>query len=115
MVPGKDLGWEVKNGLLGTSQEANNLVTDPEVLEFRIACWFFRLGKREQFRPWATGDGMKFKILEDYGKPADIHGMGALYGRKFHRRMQAWRPGRGRRLTCDWLGEQSLVVVTTNA
>jgi hypothetical protein len=79
MVTGKDLGWIVKDGLLSNVPGANNLVSDAKFWNFELHAEF-RLGKESN-----SGIGLRgryeVQILEDFGQPADIHGMGALYGR----------------------------------
>jgi Domain of Unknown Function (DUF1080) len=79
MVPGKDLGWVMKDGALSNVAGANNLVSEQKFWNFELHAEF-RLGKESN-----SGIGLRgryeVQILEDYGKPADVHGMGALYGR----------------------------------
>ena len=79
LVPGKALGWLIKDGILTNVPGANNLVTDQKFWNFELHAEF-RLGKDSN-----SGIGLRgryeVQILEDFGQPADIHGMGALYGR----------------------------------
>lgn len=82
MVPGKDLGWSVRNpgGILANSPGANNLVSEQKF-------WNFQLHTEFRIFPESnSGIGLRgryeVQILEDFGKPPETHGMGALYARK---------------------------------
>ena len=109
MVPGKDLGWQVKGGLLGNVAGANNLVTDQKFWNFELHVTF-RLGKDSN-----SGLGLRgryeVQILEDFGKPADIHGMGALYGRKVPTKNAGAAPGAWQTLDVRLVGRTVTVVV----
>jgi hypothetical protein len=109
MVPGKDLGWEVKDRLLGNVAGANNLVTDQKFWNFELHV-IFRLGKESN-----SGLGLRgryeVQILEDFGKPADIHGMGALYGRKIPSKNAGMAPGAWQTIDVRLVGRTVTVVV----
>jgi hypothetical protein len=109
MVPGKDLGWEVKDGLLGNVAGANNLVSDQKFWNFELHV-IFRLGKDSN-----SGLGLRgryeVQILEDFGKPADIHGMGALYGRKTPAKNAGLAPGAWQRIDVRLVGRFVTVLV----
>ena len=109
MVPGKDIGWQVKGGLLGNVAGANNLVTDQKFWNFELHVTF-RLGKDSN-----SGLGLRgryeVQILEDFGKPADIHGMGALYGRKVPAKNAGQAPGTWQSIDVRLVGRTVTVVV----
>ena len=109
MVPGKDLGWEVKDRLLGNVAGANNLVSDQKFWNFELHA-IFRLGKDSN-----SGLGLRgryeVQILEDFGKPADIHGMGALYGRKIPAKNAGLAPGEWQRIDVRLVGRFVTVLV----
>jgi hypothetical protein len=109
MVPGKDLGWEVKDRLLGNVAGANNMVSDDKFWNFELHV-VFRLGKDSN-----SGLGLRgryeVQILEDFGKPADIHGMGALYGRKIPSKNAGLAPGAWQRIDVRLVGRLVTVLV----
>lgn len=79
IVPGKELGWSVENGILKSTGGANNLVSEKTFWNFDLHVEF-RLGKRSN-----SGIGLRgryeIQILEDYGRPPNSHTNGALYSR----------------------------------
>ena len=109
MVPGKDIGWQVKGGLLGNIAGANNLVSDQKFWNFELRV-VFRLGKESN-----SGLGLRgryeVQILEDFGKPADIHGMGALYGRQTPTKNAGLEPGAWQTIAVRLVGRTVTVVV----
>lgn len=109
MVPGKELGWQVKAGLLANIAGANNLVSDQKFWNFELHA-VFRLGKDSN-----SGLGLRgryeVQILEDFGKPADIHGMGALYGRKVPTKNAGLAPGAWQTIDVRLVGRTVTVVV----
>ncbi|MFB3828420.1 MAG: DUF1080 domain-containing protein [Bryobacteraceae bacterium] len=79
MIPGKDLGWKVENGLLRSTGKANNLESDGKYWNY-ILHLEYRVGPQSN-----SGIGLRgryeVQILEDYGRPLDVHSNGALYSR----------------------------------
>ncbi len=79
MVPGQDLGWWVKDGLLTNKAGANNLVSEEKFWNFELHVEY-KLGKGSN-----SGIGLRgryeVQIFDDFGQPADSHGNGALYSR----------------------------------
>jgi hypothetical protein len=79
MIAGEDLGWWVKDGLLTNKAGANNLVSVDKFWNFELHIEY-RLGKGSN-----SGIGLRgryeVQIYDDYGKPVDSHGNGALYSR----------------------------------
>jgi len=79
MVPGKDLGWKVEGGIMKNVAGANNLVSSEKFWNFELHCEF-KIGEHSN-----GGIGLRgryeIQIVDDYGKPADTHGTGALYSR----------------------------------
>lgn len=79
LVPNLPLGWTVKEGALANVAGANNLVSDRSFWNFKVHVEY-RVGKDSN-----SGIGLRgryeVQILEDYGKPPNRHGNGALYSR----------------------------------
>ena len=79
LTPNKPLGWTVEGGILKSTGGASNLVTVQKFWNYQLHVEF-RLGKGSN-----SGLGLRARyevqILDDYGKPANTHGNGALYSR----------------------------------
>ena len=79
MVPGKELGWTVENGIMKNVAGANNLVSSETFWNFELHCEF-KIGAHSN-----GGIGLRgryeIQIIDDFGKPPDSHGTGALYSR----------------------------------
>jgi hypothetical protein len=79
MVPGQELGWTVENGALSNKPAANNLVSEEKFWNFKLHVEF-KVSEHTN-----SGIGLRgryeVQILDDYGKPPDLHGNGALYSR----------------------------------
>lgn len=78
-VPGHPLNWTVENGALSNAPAANNLVSDQKFWNFKIHVEF------KVSQDTNSGIGLRARyevqILDDFGKPAESHGNGALYSR----------------------------------
>jgi hypothetical protein len=78
-VPGQALGWTVENGALSNQPSANNLVSDQKFWNFKIHVEY------KVSHDTNSGIGLRARyevqILDDFGKPPDTHGNGALYSR----------------------------------
>jgi len=79
MIPGKELGWKARDGLLTNMPKANNLVSTEKF-------WNFELHAEYRLREDSnSGIGLRgryeIQIQDDYGKPCDSHCHGALYSR----------------------------------
>jgi len=79
IVPGQDLGWTVEDGILKSKGGANNLETDAKFWNFELHLEY-RLAQHSN-----SGIGLRgryeIQILEDAGRPLDVHSNGALYSR----------------------------------
>lgn len=79
MVPGKPLGWTVKDGAMANVAGANNLISAATFWNFALHAEF-KVGARSN-----SGIGLRgryeVQILEDHGRPPDVHSNGALYSR----------------------------------
>ena len=79
MIPDKPLGWAVKDGSLTNVAGANNLISTRRFFNYDLHAEF-RVGAHSN-----SGIGLRgryeVQILEDFGKPMDSHGNGALYSR----------------------------------
>jgi hypothetical protein len=79
VVPGKELGWAVKDGVMSNQGGANNLVSGKKF-------WNFRLHVEYRVGPGSnSGIGLRgryeVQILEDYGRPLSGHSNGTIYSR----------------------------------
>jgi len=79
LTPDKPFGWTVENGILTSTGGASNLVTLQKFWNYKLHVEF-RLGKGSN-----SGLGLRARyevqILDDFGKPPNTHGNGALYSR----------------------------------
>jgi hypothetical protein len=110
MVAGQELGWEVKDGNMSNKAGANNLVTEQKF-------WNFELHAEYKYGAGSnSGLGLRgryeVQILDDYGKPAESHGHGALYARFTPAVNASKKPGEWQTLDIRLIGR--LVTVTLN-
>jgi hypothetical protein len=79
LVPGRSLGWSVKDGMLSSTGHANNLISNAKFWNF-ILHLDYRVGPHSN-----SGIGLRgryeVQILEDHGRPPNTHSNGALYSR----------------------------------
>ncbi|MBZ5592323.1 MAG: DUF1080 domain-containing protein [Acidobacteriia bacterium] len=79
LIPNLPLGWAFKDGAMTNAAGANNLVSDQTFWNFKLHVEF-RVGEHSN-----SGIGLRgryeVQILEDYGKPPNLHSNGALYSR----------------------------------
>jgi hypothetical protein len=79
MIPNRELGWEVADGIMKNKAGANNLVSEQKFWNFDLECEF-RLGKGTN-----SGIGLRgryeVQIIDDFGRPPNTHSAGALYSR----------------------------------
>ncbi len=79
LTPDKPFGWTIEDGILKSTGGASNLVSLGKFWNFALHVEF-RLGKNSN-----SGLGLRARyevqILDDYGRPANTHGNGALYSR----------------------------------
>jgi hypothetical protein len=77
--PERKIEWTVKDGVTANVPAAVDLVTEQKFWNFRLHAEY-RVGPKSN-----SGIGLRgryeVQILEDFGKPADTHGNGALYSR----------------------------------
>lgn len=110
LVPGQPLGWEVKDGILGNRPAANNLVSDKKF-------WNFELHAEYRVSPNTnSGIGLRgryeVQILDDYGKPPNTHGNGALYSRILPTENASLPPGQWQTVDIRLIGRW--VTITLN-
>jgi len=79
MVPGKELGWKIEDGIMKNVAGANNLVSAEKFWNFELHCEF-KIGARSNGGLGLRGR-YEIQIVDDFGKPAGSHGTGALYSR----------------------------------
>jgi len=79
LIPNRETGWVVKDGILTNVPRANNLVSEQKFWNFALHVEF-RLAKGSN-----SGIGLRgryeVQILDDYGRPPNTHSQGALYSR----------------------------------
>jgi len=71
--------WKQENGILRNGPGTTDILSDAKFMDFRLHAEY-RVGPHSN-----SGIGLRgryeVQILEDYGKPPDTHGNGALYSR----------------------------------
>jgi hypothetical protein len=110
MVANVDLGWEVKNGLMSNKAGANNLISDQKFWNFDLhAEYRFGAGSNSGF---GLRGRYEVQILDDYGKPPESHGHGALYSRYAPAVNASNKPGEWQTVDIRLIGR--FVTVTLN-
>src|SRR5262249_15990688 len=72
-------GWTGIDGVMTNKPKGNNLVTPPRVEDFKIQSKY-NIEKKSK-RGVYVGGRYELQVLDDAGKPPDIHGHMALYSR----------------------------------
>lgn len=72
-------GWTVIDGVMTNEAKANNLVTPHRFGDFKIYCEY-KLEEKSNSGIYLRGR-YELQVLDDAGKPPDIHGHMALYSR----------------------------------
>ena len=80
---GQPMGWSIEDGVMTNVEHANNLVSKEKFKDFRIQAEY-KLGPNSNSGIYLRGR-YELQVLDDYGKPADIHGHMSIY---------AWKPPR---------------------
>jgi hypothetical protein len=110
LVAGQPLGWTVKDGIMGNTPAANNLVSDKKFWNFDLHAEF-RVSVETN-----SGIGLRARyevqILDDFGKPPNTHGNGALYSRILPAENASRPPGEWQTMDIRLIGRQ--VSVTLN-
>ena len=110
LVAGKPLGWTVKDGIMSNTPAANNLVSEKKFWNFDLHAEF-RVSAETN-----SGIGLRARyevqILDDYGRPPNTHGNGALYSRILPTENASRPPGEWQTLDIRLIGRQ--VSVTLN-
>jgi len=109
MVPGLALGWTVENGALSNAPAANNLVSDQRFWNFKIHV------ECKLSADTNSGIGLRgryeVQILDDFGKPPDTHGNGALYSRILPTMNASKKPGEWQSYDIRLVGRDVTVVL----
>ena len=71
-------GWVVEDGVLVNKKPGEDLVSDRKFMDFKVHAEF-RLPKGSNSGLYLRGR-YEAQIDDDYGKPANSHGMGGIYG-----------------------------------
>ena len=78
-VPGKELGWSVKDGTLqNAGANANNIYSEQKFKDFRLEVEF-NVDPKSNSGIYLRGR-YEIQIIDQADRPLDIHSMGALYG-----------------------------------
>ncbi len=78
-IPGKELGWSVKDGILqNAGANANNIYTDRKFQDFRLEVEF-NVDPKSNSGIYLRGR-YEIQIIDQIGRPLDVHSIGALYG-----------------------------------
>ena len=72
-------GWTVVDGVMTNEAKANNLVTRHRFRDFKIHCEY-KIEEKSNSGIYLRGR-YELQVLDDAGKPPDIHGHMALYSR----------------------------------
>lgn len=109
LIPNRDLGWTVKDGILTNMPKANNLVSEQKFWNFDLHAEF-RVGEHSN-----SGIGLRgryeIQILEDYGKKQNAHNNGALYSRIAPSENASRKPGEWQTFDIRLIGRQVKVVL----
>lgn len=105
----KELGWEVIGGLLTNTPGANNLDSEQSFWNFKIHAEY-RLGEHSN-----SGIGLRgryeVQVFEDYGKPPDKQGHGAVYYRITPTENASLPPGEWQTMDITLIGRMVTVVL----
>jgi hypothetical protein len=109
LIPNLALGWEVKDGAMANAAGANNLVSEQSFWNFKLHVEY-RVGEHSN-----SGIGLRgryeVQILEDYGKPPNLHSNGALYSRIAPSENASKLPGEWQAYDIRLVGRQVTVVL----
>lgn len=79
LVPGTEVKWSVADGILRNAPPTTDIISDRKFWNFKLHV-DFRIVEHSN-----SGIGLRgryeIQILDDYGKPPNTHGAGALYSR----------------------------------
>lgn len=79
LVPGAELKWSVQDGVLKNAPPTTDIISDQKFWNFKLHV-DFRIVEHSN-----SGIGLRgryeIQILDDYGRPPNTHGAGALYSR----------------------------------
>ncbi len=109
-LKGRDIGWQVTGGLLNNGKAGvPDLVSDATFWNFTLHVEF-RIGKGSN-----SGVGLRgryeIQILDDDGKPLDVHSNGALYSRIVPSREASRPPGEWQSFDIRLIGRDLTVVL----
>jgi hypothetical protein len=102
-------GWAAKDGVLSSTGHVSNLVSDQKFWNFKLHAEFnvptgsnSGIGLRARY---------EVQIIDDYGKPPDKHGNGALYSRILPTQNASKPPGQWQTYDIRLVGRQVTVVL----
>ncbi len=70
--------WSVEDGAMTNSKDCVDIITEQKFKDFKLSLEF-KLAEQSNSGVYLRGRH-EAQILDDFGKPADSHGMGGLYG-----------------------------------
>jgi len=113
LTPDKPFGWTVEDGVLKSAGGASNLISERSFWNFKLHVEF-RLAQHSN-----SGIGLRARyevqILDDYGKPPNTHGNGALYSRILPRENASKPAGEWQTYDIRIVGRQVTVVLNGKA
>ena len=78
-IPGKELGWSVKEGILqNAGANANNIYTEQKFRDFHLEVEF-NVDPKSNSGIYLRGR-YEIQIIDQTDRPLDVHSIGALYG-----------------------------------
>ncbi len=109
MIPGRELGWTVRDGIMTNVEGANNLVSKDKFWNFKLHAEF-RLGPRSN-----SGIGLRgryeVQIVDDYGRPPSKQSNGAIYSRIAPSENASRPPGEWQSFDVTLIGREVTVLV----
>ncbi len=109
VIPGRELGWAVKDGILTTPGGANNLASQQKFWNFLLHVEY-RVHKGSN-----SGIGLRgryeVQIMEDYGQPLSTHSNGSIYSRIIPAVNAGKPPGEWQTYDVRLVGRQVTVVL----
>jgi hypothetical protein len=102
-------GWVVENGLLRNLEKASDIISDTKFWNFELTAEY-RYGKGSN-----SGIGLRgryeVQIYDDFGRPTDLHGHGALYSRIPPSKVASRPPGEWQTMKVRLVGRDLTVVL----
>jgi mannose-6-phosphate isomerase-like protein (cupin superfamily) len=105
----RESGWTIVDGAMTNDSKANNLVTPHRFRDFKIQCEY-KLEEKSNSGIFLRGR-YELQVLDDAGKPPDIHGHMALYSRVKPSVNASLPPGQWQTMEATIVGNRLTVVL----